>query len=139
MTPRTHRRVIWGGALGLLLLLLFVYILGYLGQRSVRNDLRRTRLALERSEFSCPGQASQRIARWGEIGWARYCEYNGRPEGSWQAWEKQRVVIQGTYLEGEKHGTWTWYYPDGTVYGHKTFRHGEEVADEIAADSPEPP
>ena len=134
MTPRTHRRVIWGLALGLLLLLLVVYGVGYLGQRSVRAELEKSRIALERSELTCPDEGRPRIERWGEIGWSRYCEVSGQKDGPWQAWENQRLAIQGAYADAERHGTWTWFHSDGSVYRQKTYHHGEELSDQIVAE-----
>lgn len=136
MTPRTHLRVIWGLVLALVLLVIVTYVVTSLGYRSVRAELRKTRAALDRSEFSCPENAEPRVERWGEIGWSRYCVLNGQEHGPWQAWEKEKVAIVGAFAEGERHGTWKWFNVDGTVHRETTYKHGEELTSREAAPAP---
>jgi hypothetical protein len=120
----------------LAVLIVVVVLMGYLfatwwGASAIRSSIDGTRAAMMRSDFTCPDGTFEKVSRWSKAGWARYCEADGRKKGPWQAWETQKLNIQGSYSRGERHGTFTFFHSDGRIYRQTTYRHGEEIEDRI--------
>jgi hypothetical protein len=121
---------------GLLVLIVVVVLGGYLFatwwlSSAIRSSIDATGAAMMASDFACPDGTFEKVSRWSKAGWARYCEADGRKEGPWQAWEEQKLVVQGSYSRGKEQGTFTWFHSDGKTYRQKIYRHGEEIADKI--------
>jgi hypothetical protein len=95
------------------------------------NLMKRTKIAMDKKEFVCAKVSRVVIEPWGERGYARYCVKDGKRHGTWEAWEKSRLVIQGNYYEGVEQGNWVWYREDGSVYRIREYRDGLLVRDEI--------
>lgn len=50
---------------------------------------------------------------------------NGRLDGLYIAWHRNgRVFVVGEYVDGEKHGEWLYYEPDGTLVTRSIYDHG---------------
>lgn len=134
-TLRRHRAVV--GVLGLLCVVAGFYLLANVWfSRNVHRQLKATHEAMSASSFSCDQEATEKTQRWSKLGWARYCERDGQKDGLWQAWEAQHLSIEGRYRDGQQHGRWVWFRPDGTLQRVIEYRNGEEVSDRIVSDEP---
>ena len=82
---------------------------------AMRQEIDRTHAALTRTEFHCPSGSRVRVERWSKAGWMRFCARDGEKDGAWQAWERQRILISGSYSSGKKHGAWEYFNEDGST------------------------
>lgn len=83
--------------------------------RSIHDDVRRTYAAVTESEDPCRAGTEAVLRRWSELGWSRSCVRDGLPDGPWEAWSGEVIVIRGFYTEGLRTGRWVWCSRDGDV------------------------
>ncbi len=78
------------------------------------------------SEFACPEGTEEKLEFWGQSGNSRSCV--SPIHGKWEAWSDGYKNVDGFYEKGQKHGTWFFYNPDGTVYLEIEYDMGVEVS-----------
>ena len=101
----------------------------------LRQQSARTRDALVRSSFSCPEGSAQRVEPWSKAGWSRFCVGDEGRTGLWQAWESERLAIEGSYHHGREEGIWRWFHPDGSTFREIEYVAGQAVRNEIASEA----
>ena len=57
----------------------------------------------------------------GELGWYRSC---GQLHGRFAAWKEGRLVLEGTYRNGKKHGEFLHYDTHGEVVARESYSDG---------------
>jgi hypothetical protein len=71
--------------------------------------------------FTSPGTVDD------EIGWYRTCVRN---HGPFYFWNDGKLVVQGSFVEGKRDGTFTAYDAHGRVMSTKRYVNGQEVPSE---------
>lgn len=102
-----------GGALLSLLAMYVIFILVI--SFGMRRDSNANRAAMEKQPFACPPDAELSWQSAGAGGLERFCAQEGQKEGPSELWEHSKLVLQGQYLNGKKHGTWIRYRDDGAT------------------------
>jgi hypothetical protein len=72
----------------------------------------------------CGGGSVPVVEKWGKTGHARGCSKGPNREGRWVFWEAGYTNLEGFYEDGRKHGSWTVYNGDGTVFAVILFDNG---------------
>ena len=121
--------IIGAGIIGLGIAGYLVFV--FSASASVQRELAKTYSVLTQSDFSCPKGTQIHIERWGEVGWARFCDHNGEKHGPWQAWKHQRVVIEGGFFRDQKDGVWNFLEANGGVYRVIEYERGQEVSNTV--------
>ena len=100
---------------------------------SMLHDIELTRSAMDQSPLGCPISHEMLTKRWSKIGWSRSCAIEGKEDGLWEAWERGRLVIAGSHRCGQRHGEWTWFHNDGSIFRVIEYRNGEELSNTIVS------
>lgn len=110
-------------------IVIIYYLVMMLITKSIRNDMAATKEAILDTKHICPEGSHEVIERWSEVGYAWYCVKDNEKHGQWMAWEKQRLHIVGNYQYGKKHGRWTVYNDDGSIYRITEYDNGHVIRD----------
>lgn len=106
-----------------------VFVLYNWTMRSVYDEIDKTHAAVTASDDPCDPESEAVIERWSELGWSRSCVREGRRNGPWEAWSRQRLVIRGSYKDDLRSGEWAWYSDQGQVDRVIYYRDGQVVHD----------
>jgi len=108
------------GTVSFLYLLVTNLFFGY-----VNTSARTNWENMQQSTFTCPRGTEVTYRGWSENGRLRYCE--PLKTGHWEAWMSGYKWVDGFYKNGKKHGQWTNYNNDGSVYQVTEYNNGIEV------------
>ncbi len=89
------------------------------------TDAKSTWAAMSESKFSCPKGTEPSLDGWSKTGYSRTCI--NLKHGKWEAWDQGYKHIEGFYEHGNKHGTWSFFKEDGSIYQTVEYKNGQEV------------
>jgi hypothetical protein len=118
--------------LGLVVFLSIVVVVIYLALPAlVRGNREATRAVMMQTQYSCPEGSIEKIDNWGAIGFSRFCTKNDVKHGKWMAWEGKRLVIDGSYLDGQHHGKWMYFDGKGFATRVIEYDRGKVLKDSL--------
>ncbi len=109
--------------IGMLLLLTSPLWIGWI----MEYEHNKTRSVLEDYSLQCKEGSIEEREIWSKLGIAVFCEKDGTKHGPWQAWDGGYMHISGSYIGGQKHGTWKYFNARGEQWGERLFENGKEV------------
>jgi hypothetical protein len=95
-------------------------LIAYLAYKMERieNSSAMTYFNMSMSPFQCDSNAQLEIHLWSERGWVRNCLVSKEKNGPWEAWERRRIQVKGSYQDDKEIGIWHFYHSDSTFdYG----------------------
>jgi hypothetical protein len=87
--------------------------------------------SVEMVRLECGDGQTESVEKWSRAGKARGCLKESERHGRWVFWEEGYVNLEGHYRNGAKHGPWTVFERDGSVYSRITFENGKKTEKKI--------
>jgi hypothetical protein len=78
-------------------------------------------------ELACDKNSEEISEKWGKTGQARGCFDGPTRQGMWAFRDEGYLNLEGFYENGRKHGTWTVFNQDGTVFARIYFDNGRKT------------
>jgi len=94
------------------------------------------RKAILEFDFACDEGSTEKLERWGRQGYSRGCYRDGVAQGKTIYWEEGYLNLEGFFSQGKKHGLWTVYNTDGSVFVTITFDEGVKTGKHYSGSSP---
>ncbi len=85
--------------------------------------------AMLEENLECPDGSIAQIERWGgvgENGWSYSCK---KRHGKFTVWLGESKVIEGFFVEGKEHGTWTYWDKNGNKTKAIEYNQGKVLSE----------